>query len=125
MATEDVDLNGIFIPKGTRVTVDMHTMHYSPMLWKDPGVFKPDRFLDEGEHSQHRGLAWLPFSSGGRQCLGMNFSLTEQRVVMSMMLRKYTWELPADSIHRDGVKLNEVNTVAPRTLSIIFQQRYH
>lgn len=120
---EDVDLNGIFIPKGTRVTVDMHTMHYSPMLWQDPEVFNPDRFLDDGEHSQHRGLAWLPFSSGGRQCLGMNFSLTEQRVVMSMMLRKYTWELPADSIHRDGIKLKEVNTAAPRTLSVVFQKR--
>jgi cytochrome P450 len=27
----------------------------------------------------------MPFSTGPRQCLGMNFSLAEQRVILSMM----------------------------------------
>lgn len=33
------------------------------------------------------GMTWVPFGSGPRQCIGMNFSLAEQRVLLSMMCK--------------------------------------
>lgn len=87
VATEDFDLNGNFIPKGTNVSVDLSAIHLSPYNWKDPEKFIPERFEEGGEHDNHSAFSWVPFSNGTRQCLGMNFSLTEQRVVLSMLCK--------------------------------------
>lgn len=89
-AAEDSELDGVFIPKGTKVALDIHDMHNSPRIWKDPETFNPDRFLPGGEADQlaGSGMAWLPFSNGARQCIGMNFSLAEQKVLLPL-LRKF------------------------------------
>ena len=44
----------------------------------------------------------LPFRP--RRCPARNFSLYEQRVLISMLLREYRWTLPKDSVHNDGLK---------------------
>ncbi|ORZ01521.1 cytochrome P450 [Syncephalastrum racemosum] len=124
IAKEDYNLNGIFIPKGTRVSVDLHTLHHHPDVWKEPERFDPLRFVENGEHSKHEGLSWIAFSSGARVCIGQNFSLVEQRVVMSMLLRRYEWDIPEDSIHREGLQLKDTNNQAPRSLEIVFKKRY-
>lgn len=81
-------LSGTFIPKGTRVVVDIYNIQHSDKNWKDSFVFNPDRFGDNGEYSQHHeSLSWVPFGSGPRQCIAMNFSLAEQRVLLSMFCR--------------------------------------
>lgn len=89
-AAEDSELDGVFIPKGTKVALDIRDMHNSPRIWKDPETFNPDRFLPGGEADQlaGSGMAWLPFSNGARQCIGMNFSLAEQKVLLPL-LRKF------------------------------------
>lgn len=141
---EDTDLNGVYIPKGTPVAVDIRNMHYNPKVWKDPYRFNPDRFAPGGEAESQEGMAWLPFSNGGRQCIGMNFSLAEQRVLLSMLckllafmqsgkkvadiciqiVRKYSWTLPEDSIHKDGLITNSAGLIGPIDLRITFTKRY-
>ncbi|ORZ22410.1 cytochrome P450 [Absidia repens] len=122
---EDFDLNGVFIPKNTPVVVETHALHHNPDVWKNPEQFDPERFAPGGEHETcHEGMAWLPFSSGSRGCLGMNFSLAEQRTFLVMLLRKYEWELPEDSIHRNGVKIQNFQNAAPESLEIKFSSRY-
>lgn len=125
IAKEDVEVNGILIPRGTHVMVDIHTMHHSPAIWSSPtSQFDPDRFAQEGEAQQADGYGWLPFGAGGRRCPGMNFSLSEQRAFIATLLRKYEWELPANSIHRDGIKLEENNATAPYTMEVVFKKRH-
>ncbi|KAJ8655903.1 hypothetical protein O0I10_008343 [Lichtheimia ornata] len=124
---QDTELAGTFIPKGTRVTVDIHEMHHSPDIWSNPEEFKPERFIPGGEADQlaGNGMSWLPFSNGARQCIGMNFSLTEQRVLLPMLLRKYEWHLPDDSIHKKRLNTGGVSLVtSPKDLQIVFKRRY-
>lgn len=59
----------------------------NPKLWHNPEEFIPERFEEGGEYDQHEGFTWLPFSNGSRQCIGMNFSLTEQKVLLSMICK--------------------------------------
>ncbi|KAI8063411.1 cytochrome P-450 cyp509A1 [Gilbertella persicaria] len=124
-AVEDFLLSGTWIPKGTSVLVDLFSVHHSKKNWKDPEVFDPDRFDEDNENNGPRpGMAWVPFSSGARQCIGMNFSLYEQRVLLAMLLRKYIWTLPEDSIHKHGVISSGINIVGPVHLELEFQKRY-
>lgn len=93
-ATQDMLLGDVFVPKGATVTIDLNAIHRHPDFWQDPDQFDPERFADDGESKSHEGLAWIPFSNGGRQCIGMNFSLAEQRVALSMICKcNCTWKI--------------------------------
>ncbi|KAI9276460.1 cytochrome P450 [Umbelopsis sp. AD052] len=125
-AKVDTELAGVFIPKGTLLQVDVVSLHYNENLWKDPTKFDPERFSDGGElESMQSTYAYLPFGGGSRQCIGMNFSLAEQRVALSSILRKYELSLPEDSIHKDGILFNSPNlTMSAKGMEINFTPRY-
>lgn len=92
IAVEDTELSGVFIPKGTTVITDIFDVHHTEKIWKNADRFDPDRFSQNGEAAQNgngEGNPWFPFGNGARQCIGMNFSLAEQRVMLSMLCRLY------------------------------------
>ncbi|KAG2187286.1 hypothetical protein INT44_004971 [Umbelopsis vinacea] len=124
---EDIELAGSFIPKGTALNADIFVMHHNPAIWKNPETFDPERFAPgaESESKAGTGLAWVPFGNGPRQCIGMNFSLAEQKVLLSMLLQKFTWELPENSINKDGLVLNGgISIISPRDLHLKFTPRF-
>ncbi|KAI9029851.1 cytochrome P450 [Phycomyces nitens] len=125
-ATEDTDIEGVFIPKGTLLTSDIYNLHHNPKLWKNPETFDPERFRKGGEYDmlESNGMNWMPFGGGSRLCIGMNFSLAEQRVMLSMLLRKYTWQLPEDSIHKEELQTNNVGIMSAKNIGILFERRY-
>ncbi|KAI9307943.1 cytochrome P450 [Cunninghamella echinulata] len=123
-ALKDFELNGKLIPKDTIVIVDINSIHYNPDIWHNPDEFNPERFAVGGEHEQHDGGAWLPFSSGSRQCIGLRFSLAEQRTFLAMLLRKFEWDIPENSVHKNGIRLNNFQFAAPFDLDIKFTPRY-
>ncbi|ORX55729.1 cytochrome P450 [Hesseltinella vesiculosa] len=126
VASKDVELagSGIVIPKGTKLNINVYGMHHWHAIWKDPDTFNPDRFAEGGEADQKTGLAWTPFSNGQRQCLGMGFSLNEQRVVLAMLLRRYEFSLPEDSIHHDSYVTTTSALLTPVNLKIQFKKRF-
>ncbi|KAI9253390.1 cytochrome P450 [Phascolomyces articulosus] len=127
-AAEDIELNGVFIPKGQLVGLDIYNLHRNPKCWKDPETFDPDRFAPGGEAEKQpgSGLAWVAFSNGGRQCIGVNFSLAQQRVVLSMLVRKYNFEIPEDSIHKEQIQKRNIifSMISIDDLKIKFKSRY-
>ncbi|KAI9495417.1 cytochrome P450 [Zychaea mexicana] len=126
IATQDTELSGVFIPKGTRVAVDVYELHRNPQVWKNPDVFDPERFAPGGEAEElnTRGLPWVPFSSGSRQCIGMNFSMVELRILLPMLLRKFEWSVPETSIHKDKLVIEGLGVVRPKNLMLSFKKRY-
>ncbi|KAF7721364.1 cytochrome P450-dit2 [Apophysomyces ossiformis] len=126
IAREDCFIGGTFVPKDTHLTVDMRHVMRNPRVWKDPDVFDPERFASGGEAEQLGPYAYVPFGGGGRICLGKKFSIALQAMVLSMMLRKYTWHLPDDSVHKSGVQEHGVGfgMVTIHDLNIQFKKRY-
>ncbi|OAC99501.1 CYP509 protein [Mucor lusitanicus CBS 277.49] len=123
-AARDIDLNGTLIPQGQKISIDFNAIHMNPKIWHDPEEFIPERFEPNGEHDQHTGFTWLPFSNGSRQCIGMNFSLTEQKVLLSMILRKYEIDIDIKSPHYQHVVFDTAFTFAPQSLCLRFNKRY-
>lgn len=54
----------------------------------------------------------------------MNMSLAEQRVMLSMMAKKFQWSLPKDSIHKDGMFVEGIDVMGPKDLILEFTKRY-
>lgn len=91
--TEDTVLpSGVFIPKGALVCINIFGIHHSEKVWNNASVFDPERFADDGE-AMKEGMSWIPFGNGARQCIGMNFSLNEQRVMLSMLCKYLVYDL--------------------------------
>ncbi|KNE67747.1 hypothetical protein AMAG_12472 [Allomyces macrogynus ATCC 38327] len=103
--------DGTALPKGTLVTIDTFSMHRDPAIWgPDADKFVPDRWAARADadgaiamHPTAHNYEWAPFGGGQRICLGMQFSLVEQRVILAMMLLRYEWEVVGNTNALRGV----------------------
>jgi cytochrome P450 len=75
---EDVIYKGMFIPKGTNITLFQYAIHNDPRRYKDPEKFDPSRFLDYPLKSgEYAGIGdfgkrdHFSFGCGRRICPGM------------------------------------------------------
>lgn len=41
---KDVEINGVFIPKGTVVAIPIYSLHQNPKYWPEPEKFYPERY---------------------------------------------------------------------------------
>jgi cytochrome P450 len=107
-------LSGRRIRAGTVVTVSPFLLHRHRMLWRDPDVFDPERFLGANRDTIDR-FAYIPFGAGPRVCIGMGFALLEAVIVLAHFLRAFRFDLvdghpvvPVQRITlrpRDGMKM--------------------
>jgi cytochrome P450 len=88
-------LAGRRIRAGTVVTVSPFLLHRHRMLWRDPDLFDPTRFLGKNRETIDR-FAYMPFGAGPRVCIGMGFALTEAVVVLAHFLRAFRFDLVPD-----------------------------
>ncbi|KAI9292354.1 cytochrome P450 [Neoconidiobolus thromboides FSU 785] len=82
--------DGTMVKKGMPVLLPVYLHHRNPEIFSNPEEFNPDRFEDPYNKESN---AWMPFGMGTRTCVGINFSLIEQRVILSMLLQKYDLKL--------------------------------
>ncbi|KAL4929225.1 cytochrome P450 [Aspergillus undulatus] len=93
----------VLIPKGTPVAYSVYTMHPRPDLYgMDAELFRPERW-DEDIPMNHdptsQQWSYLPFTRRPRNCLGLDFALTEAAYTVVRILQRYpTIELPAEEV---------------------------
>ena len=86
--TKDCVVNGIPFKKGTRIQLSIYASHYDEEFFPEPHKYKPERFLKENA-DQLIPYTWRPFGSGNRNCLGQRLAITEMKIFMAMLLRKF------------------------------------
>ncbi len=89
VASEEMIHNGIVIPKGVIVHVNMDALHFDEELWgrHDPKKFVPERFLEDCQDTP-TNLAWCPFGIGPRMCIGMRFAVMEYKIALTRLLKR-------------------------------------
>ncbi|OBZ89858.1 hypothetical protein A0J61_02096 [Choanephora cucurbitarum] len=118
---DDIVVCNKLIPKGSLVAIDIFNMHHHDDTWPNGDVFDPERFEKAGNDDAGKGLSWLPFGGGSRQCIGMNLSLLIQRICLCMLLSQYEWTLPEDSVHKNGLVTRGAFLVAPQDMRLKFK----
>ncbi|KAM8859950.1 steroid 17-alpha-hydroxylase/17,20 lyase isoform 2-T2 [Spinachia spinachia] len=76
VALSDTSLGDFAVKKGTRVIINLWSLHHDEKEWKNPELFDPGRFLDsEGTGLVIPSSSYLPFGAGVRVCLVWRESL--------------------------------------------------
>lgn len=71
---EDMIIDGHLIPKGTEVMASIYALHHRKDIWgSNAETFDPDRFLPSNVATRDQ-YAWIPFSTGPRNCIGEFYS---------------------------------------------------
>uniref|UniRef100_A0A8D3CVR5 aromatase n=1 Tax=Scophthalmus maximus TaxID=52904 RepID=A0A8D3CVR5_SCOMX len=87
--TQDMALpGGRTVPEGAICLVSIYGTHHNPTVWTNPNEFDPLRF-DPSNTKKRPSHAFIPFSSGPRNCIGQKFALAELRVVVALTLLRF------------------------------------
>lgn len=76
------------IPPRASVVMSQYVTHRHKDFWDKPEVFDPDRFSAENERKIHP-FAYFPFGGGPHNCLGYHFAMTEAKLILAYIIRRY------------------------------------
>ncbi|CAK9232646.1 unnamed protein product [Sphagnum troendelagicum] len=95
LSTEDVQVAGHLVPKGTTAMVNMWAIAHDPSIWANPQNFSPERFLSSegGADIDIRGndLRLAPFGAGRRVCPGRALGMATVQLWLAQLLQKFEW----------------------------------
>lgn len=96
MPTEDTEIGGKRIKKGTVVFISAYLTHRDPRWWEDADSFIPERFSGDYESTLPK-YAYFPFGGGPRVCIGVTFAMMETRLALAALVQRYKFELAPDA----------------------------
>ena len=97
---EDMQLKELFIPEGTEIIIPLRMIHRdSSVLGEDAAEFNPELFAGGVSEATKGQLIYFPYGFGPRICIGQNFALLEAKVVLSMILQRYSLHLSPTYAH--------------------------
>lgn len=100
-AEREVRLGNLIIPATVELVIPCLAFHHEPGFWgQDVHLFKPERFSEGVAQATKNNIAtFLPFGMGPRNCVGLNFATNEVKIVLSMILQRYSFTLSPAYVH--------------------------
>jgi cytochrome P450 len=96
IAIADHKLGDLDIKKGTAINTCFIANNFDETLHQDPNSFNPDRWITSSKTQETMAknpFAFTPFSIGARNCIGQHLAMNEARIIFSLFLKKYNYEL--------------------------------
>ncbi|MGV9880193.1 cytochrome P450 [Streptomyces sp. NPDC003006] len=111
-ARQDLSVGGHRIRRGDMVLTSPYLTHRLPEEFPNPEAFRPERYTEDPTASQRL----MGFGAGIHRCLGQRFARLETKVLLTLLLRRYSMELldPATPI----------TGLSPRRLNAPCRARY-
>ncbi|XP_037918771.1 probable cytochrome P450 4d14 [Hermetia illucens] len=84
---EDTLIGGITVPAGVNLVLSIYRMQHDPDYYPNPEKFDPERFSSQSDNK--RTFAYIPFSAGGRNCIGQKFALLDLKTVIAKVIMNF------------------------------------
>lgn len=94
--SNNVKLGDLDVPAGTQLYLALAAVHHDSNIWgDDANQFNPPRFNESRKHL----ASCFPFGLGPRICVGQNLAMVEAKIVLAIIIRRYTCLLSPTYIH--------------------------
>ncbi|KAK7321746.1 hypothetical protein VNO77_32650 [Canavalia gladiata] len=115
-ATKRVKLGNFEIPAGTHLYLSITAVHHNTKLWGEDALeFNPMRFCEPRKLS----APYFPFGLGPLFCVGQNLALVEMKIVLAMILQRYSFVVSPTYAHGPMLLM----TVSPQYgMQIVFRR---
>ncbi|XP_062558088.1 uncharacterized protein LOC134222964 [Armigeres subalbatus] len=88
----EMTLCGQQLPKGCMFAINIFTIQRRKDLWgPDADSFNPERFSPERSAGRHP-FAFLAFSGGSRNCLGIRYAMISMKVMMVYLMKSFRFK---------------------------------
>ncbi|XP_022847102.1 cytochrome P450 714C2-like [Olea europaea var. sylvestris] len=105
-ALTNMKFGDLKVPKGVNLWTLVTTLHTDPDNWgPDSYQFNPGRFANGITGACKFPHLYMPFGVGPRVCLGQNLALVELKILVSLILSKFSFTLSSKYIHSPALNL--------------------
>ncbi|XP_054790648.1 flavonoid 3',5'-hydroxylase 2-like [Prosopis cineraria] len=98
VAAEPCEIAGYFIPKDTRLSVNIWAIGRDPDVWEKPLEFKPERFVSDEKNKKMdpsgNDFELIPFGAGRRICAGTRLGILMVQFILGTLVHSFDWKLP-------------------------------
>ncbi|KAE8349885.1 cytochrome P450 [Aspergillus coremiiformis] len=77
-------MGGYWIPGGSTVSTQLHSLHRDPIAFPEPERFEPSRWAAPTKEMKD---AFMPFGAGSRNCIGLHLAKIELRLATGHFFR--------------------------------------
>jgi len=109
-ALQDFSFAGHVIPADDLVLVSPGVSHRIADIFANPERYDPERFAPPREEDRRTPYGLIGFGGGKHRCIGLAFAYQQVKVIWSVLLRRYTFEL----VNRDHRPNYATFVVGPR-----------
>ncbi|GAV73318.1 LOW QUALITY PROTEIN: p450 domain-containing protein, partial [Cephalotus follicularis] len=111
---EDCTVNGFYIPKKSRVMINVWAIGRDPTAWTEVEKFFPERFIGSGIDMYANDFQLLPFDSGHRRCPAIHLGLIMVKSLVAQLIHCFDWELPNYMLPTELDMTEEFSLITPR-----------
>ncbi|OCH91430.1 cytochrome P450 [Obba rivulosa] len=104
-ATDGRMMTEILVPKGTYIQIGIQGSNWNKTVWGEDALeWKPERWLSPlppaVEQAKIPGVYsnQMTFMGGSRACIGFSFAQMEMKVILSVLLTSFRFELPKQRV---------------------------
>ncbi|KAM5360742.1 hypothetical protein ACJZ2D_013551 [Fusarium nematophilum] len=118
-ATQDVQVAGVLIPRGTVIQLSPAVINTHPSIWGPTArAFNPDRWSSlEGDAAS--AYAFETFHNGPRMCIGKQLSVLEMKAVLVELVRRFRIERPVGAEDRPVEVAGPTFTMRPKEKLVV------
>ncbi|KAJ7967663.1 Cytochrome P450 [Quillaja saponaria] len=125
-ATSETELGGYTIPADVSVEFYTAWVTEDPDMWKDPGEFRPERFLNgdgvDVDVTGTKGVKMVPFGAGRRICPAWTLGTLHINLLLAKMVQAFKW-LPVPDNPPDPTETFAFTVVMKNPLKAVILRR--
>jgi len=123
MATKVTKVGPYTVPNGTIVGTPLFAIQNTVHNWDAPHEFRPERWAEvpietyvyNSRGGDKRGITFMPFSEGPRNCVGQSLAKMEVMTLLSKLLASFRIELAPEMGGRAGIRKRESTAMTLQT----------
>ena len=119
---QDFHFKNYTVKAGKYLCASPRVSHRIASIFPEPEKFDPERY-SEARQEDAQPFSWIAFGGGKHKCTGNAFAMLQLKAIISILLRRYTFEMIGDqNTYQDDFTQMVVQPVSPCRIRYVKRQ---